>query len=364
MYYPELLEIVNLTGAKEAIERLDKYLAFLPMDSNEIITTSKMVTLLSLDYDIVDAILRKMYELGFFKKVYIVVCPECGREIFTAEQENLMEKISNYEECIKCDSEISINTSDIYVGYKLKKHIPIDRRDLIKETEKLFNSTTINDENETLEKLFKEHRENPHDFFYNPSEAQLSELRNLYESLDDEFETTTEQGKPLEGLVVKLFNLCKGMNATPVIRTKTNQIDCTVRNDYIIQLTVYKELGSIFRCECKNEPKKKPGNTYYRKLSDIIKNSKFNDEHSVGILVSRLKPAITCETIARENFLRDNIVIINLCNEDLKDILYNGTNLLDRIQEKIQAIKGNFSTAPDAHKLYRKDSLETTEECI
>ena len=293
---------------------------------------------------ILDAILRKMYELGFFKKVYIVVCPECGREIFTAEQENLMKKISNYEECIKCDSEININTNDIYVGYKLKKHIPIDRRDLIRETNKLFNSTAINDEKETLEKLFKE-------------------LRDLYESLDDEFKTTTDKGKPLEGLVVKLFNLCLGMNATSVIRTKTNQIDCTVRNDYIIELTVYKELGSIFRCECKNETKK-PGNSYYRKLSDIIKNSKFNDEHSVGILVSRLKPASTCETIARENFLRDNIVVINLCDADLKDILYNGTNLLDRIQEKIQAIKGDFSTAPDAHKLYRKDILETKEKCI
>lgn len=245
----------------------------------------------------------------------------------------------------------------------MKKHIPIDRRDLIRETNKLFNSTAINDEKETLEKLFKEHRENPHDFFYNPSEEQLSELRDLYESLDDEFKTTTDKGKPLEGLVVKLFNLCLGMNATSVIRTKTNQIDCTVRNDYLIELTVYKELGSIFRCECKNETKK-PGNSYYRKLSDIIKNSKFNDEHSVGILVSRLKPASTCETIARENFLRDNIVIINLCDEDLKDILYNGTNLLDRIQEKIQAVKGNFSTAPDAHKLYRKNILETKEKCI
>lgn len=74
------------------------------------------------------------------------------------------------------------------------------------------------------------------------------------------------------------------MRASTIVRTSTNQIDCTVRKDYFIPLTVYKELGSIVKAEGKNEPKKRPGNGYYHKLYGILNTSKSLEEQSVGII--------------------------------------------------------------------------------
>ena len=356
MYYPELLEIIKKTGAKEAVEKLDKYLAFLPKDSRNLITTSGVTTLLGLDYNIVDSILNEAYKLDLLEKIYIIVCPECSREIYTMTKEELVDKVNyiNYylKECNKCNKEIYIQEDDVYVGYKLIKHITRDRKAVIEETNKIFGDDYQKKNSENLKELFSKSTEKPHDFFYKPSKEKLNELIKIYESLDNEFDTTTEKGKPLEGLVLELFGLCRAMTGTLVIKTPNNQIDCTIRNDCFIDLTVYRELGSIFRCECKNE-NKKPGNGYYHKLAGIVGLSKSPLEQGVGILVSRKEVPATCKRLARDYFLRENIIIINLYDEDLKDILYDNVNLLDRVQEKIQEVKGNFSTNVTKHCLYR-----------
>ena len=355
MYYPELLEIVDKTGAKEAIEKIDKYFAFLPNRSEEVITISNVANRLELDYSIVAVMFKYIYELGIIDKVYIVICPECGRTVLISSQKELMDKIKELNYCIKCRKEIFIECEDIIVGYKVIKQPEIDSADIVKETSKLFKNdySDFNDE-DVLKKMFEEHKENPHDFFYNPSEAVFKRFKEKFEALDIDYgESTTAQGKALEGLICDIFNACIGMTATTIIRTPTNQIDCTVRNDYCIPLTVYKELGSLVKIECKNEPNDKPGNTYYRKLHSIIKGSKNDKEQIVGIIVSRLKPATTCNILAREFFLQDRIIIVNICDEDLKRIIFDKSNLLDVLQEKIQTIKTNISTDPEKHKLYR-----------
>ena len=102
------------------------------------------------------------------------------------------------------------------------------------------------------------------------------------------------------------------MRASTIVRTSTNQIDCTVRKDYFIPLTVYKELGSIVKAEGKNEPKKRPGNGYYHKLYGILNTSKSLEEQSVGIIFSRLSATKTCFDLARQYFFKDKIIIINI----------------------------------------------------
>lgn len=322
MYYPELLEVIDKTGSKEAVEKIDRYFAFLPNRSENVITISNLANRLELDYSIVGVMLKFIYELGILDKVYIVICPECGREILISNKKELINKVKEINYCIKCKKNIEIEISDIVVGYKVIKQPEIDSTDIIIETSKLFegDNSNFNDE-DILQKMFENHKENPHDFFYEPSEAMIESLKNKFESLDADYgDSTTKQGGALEGLMCELFNICTGMTATTVIRTSTNQIDCTVRNDYCIPLTIYKELGSIVKVECKNEPKKTPGNTYYRKLHSLIKTSKTRDEKAVGILVSRIKAASTCKRLARDFFLQDEIIIINIYDVDLKKI--------------------------------------------
>lgn len=357
MYYPELSEIIKKTGVKEAIEKLDTYLAFLPNRSEKIITTSNVATMLELDFSIVEVILEYIYNIGLFSRTYICRCPNCGREIFTSDKKDLLEKAKEYSFCRKCKQEVEIGMEDIYVGYKLIKQPELDEDKIKAETEKVlkFNKTDDKEEDlQTLKYMFEKNKENPHDFFYNPSKADIDELKMMFESLDFDYgDSTTAQGGALEGLMCKLFNICIGMKATTVIRTSTNQIDCTVRNDYLIPLTVYNELGSIVKVECKNEHSKKAGNTYYHKLYGILQLSKSKSEQAVGILVSRDEIAKTCKDLARQYFLRDNIIIINISDKDLKNIVNKKVNFLDLLQEKIQMIKNNISTLPEKHKLYR-----------
>ncbi|WP_026887735.1 hypothetical protein [Clostridium beijerinckii] len=358
MYYPELLEVIDKTGAKEAIEKIDKYFAFLPNRSENIITISNLANRLELDYSIIGVILKYLYELGIVDKVYIAICPECGREILISNQKELISKVKELDYCIKCRNEIFIKSEDIVVGYKVIKQPEIGSVDIAIETSKLFGSESHNfNDEDILEKMFENHKENPNDFFYDPSEVEIEKLKKAFESLDSDYgDSTTEQGKALEGLMCDLFNICDGMHATTDIRTPTNQIDCTIRNDYFIPLTVYRELGSIFKIECKNEPAKKPDNTYYHKLHSIISGNKNDKEQAIGIIASRLEPTGTCKTLAREFFLNDRIIIINICDKDLKRIIFEKANLLELLQEKIQTIKNNISTDPDKHKLYRKKS--------
>ena len=358
MYYPELLEIIDRTGAKEAIEKIDKYFAFLPNRSENVITISNVANRLELDYSIVGVMFKYIYELGIIDKIYIVICPECGREILISNQKDLMNKVKDLDYCIKCKREISIESGDIVVGYKVVKQPEIDSTDIAIETSKLFESecSSFNDE-DILKKMFEENKENPHDFFYNPSSDDRILMKRLYESLDDDYVNEKSQGDALEGLINLLFSICVGMTASTIIRTTTNQIDCTVRNDYCIPLTVYKELGSIFKAEGKNEPKKKPDNNYYHKLHGILSTSKYRKEQSVGILFSRMPITKTCEDLARQYFLVDQIVIINISDTDMNRIIYEEANLLDLLQEKIQHIKGNFTTKPEKHMLYRNKKV-------
>lgn len=355
MYYPELSDLISKIGSKETIEKLDKYFAFLPNKSSSVITASNIASKLELDYSIIEILLKKIYELGIIDKVYIVECPECGRIILTCNKKELLERIENLDFCIKCKNDIKITAEDIFVEYRLVKSPNIDSSDIAKETEKLLGGIKEDvDDSAMLRKLFEKNKENPHDFFYNPSIETKQRISDLYISLDAEHTTTKAKGDSLEGLVKELFNIPYGMKTTETIKTGTNQIDCTVRNDFAIPLTVYNELGSIFKIECKNEPNKKPNNTYYQKLYSIINRSKNPCEQSVGIIISRLPPTDPCNQLAREFFLRDNVIIINICNEDLNKLIYNNTNLLDLIQEKIQYVKNDISTTPEKHKLYQK----------
>jgi hypothetical protein len=185
-----------------------------------------------------------------------------------------------------------------------------------------------------------------------PSKDEYEEMNKLYKSLSGSFANKTSQGTALEELAQLILKCIKGFYVTRKIRTGTNQFDCTVRNDYDIKCTVYNEIGSIIIAECKNE-EGTPGNSYYHKLADIINSSKSKDERGFGILFSIGKIAKTCTTIAREKFLQNNMILINIFDKDLEEIVVSKRNFLVMLQEKIQTIKLDARTKPEDHSLYK-----------
>ncbi|WP_195603720.1 hypothetical protein [Clostridium tyrobutyricum] len=181
-------------------------------------------------------------------------------------------------------------------------------------------------------------------------------MKSYYKNLDQCFKNKTQQGSALEELSELILRCTRGFYVTRKVRTGTNQLDCTIRNDYDIKLTIYQELGSILIGECKNE-KETPGNSYYYKLYGILQRSKGKDERRVGILFSREEVASTCMQIAREFFIRDNIIIVNFYDEDLKKIT-EGNNFLIMLQRKIQTLKLDIRTSPEKHGLYEDHKIE------
>ena len=355
MYYQELCELVDRTGAKDAVEALDRYLAFLPNKESTIITASNIKSKLNLDISIIQTMLEFLLEMSLFEKVYIVICPECGREIFTSSKRELIDRVNSDSYCKKCKEDVDITADDVFIGYKLIKDITIDEKQIKKETERLLNidkSNNMENEQKSLQKLFEEKKENPNDFFYDPSNEEIHELKDLYNKVNEDFSCTIEKGNSLEELVKFIFDIPYGFSPSTKIRSTVNQIDCYIKNDCFFKSTVYCELGSVIKIECKNE-KEKPDNNYYTKLYSIISMSKSSNEQSVGILVSRLECTRTCINLAREYFLSDNIIIINITLDELQKVIFENTNLLELIQEKIQAIKNNVHT-PDAIKEHKK----------
>lgn len=71
------------------------------------------------------------------------------------------------------------------------------------------------------------------------------------------------------------------------------------------------------------------------------------------MIFSRKPAGMVLKKLTHDYFLKHNIIIINLCDNDFKRIIYDNANFLEVIQEKIQTIKHNITTKPEVHKLYR-----------
>jgi hypothetical protein len=158
----------------------------------------------------------------------------------------------------------------------------------------------------------------------------------LFDNLTLEYKTTKEKGDSLEKLAIELLNSVKCFTATKEIRTPTNQLDCTIKNTISIAPSIFNEIGCFFVAECKNE-KKKSNNTYYHKLNSIL----MQIGGRFGILFSYRNATSTCAMLAREYFLINKIIIININYEDMKKIIVNDYNFLDMIHAKIMNVKIN-----------------------
>lgn len=341
MFYPELSSIENYKMFSAVIDELDTWLATLPSSEQDKITTSRFSIKFNIDYELAEMLLEKCCELGILVKQFALTCPECEHVLKISSEDKLYEDLVSITDCYACDaSDIVIDPNSIYVLYKLIRK-PTNSPDKLKTLfdEKLNNKERTKSESSYAKQLEKNFA-NPNKVFYSLDDMKQKKLVELLLELKQKHKNTKAHGDVLEDLAVELLNTVKCFNATKGIRTPTNQIDCTVRNCTALSSSVFDEIGSFFIAECKNE-KDKAGNTYYHKLSDILRPM----GGKLGILFSVEDVTSTCSIIARENFLDSKIVIININYKDLERIIKDRYNLLDLIQAKILTVKIN-STKP------------------
>lgn len=180
MFFYELSELSKSGFSEELIKQIDSWLAFLPTFEKESITASRVSSKLGLDFTICETLLIKLKELGLLEENYIIICPECEREIEIISKEELVDKLNEVNYCNKCDEEIELSTDDIYRSYKLIKAPTASEEELRSYTKLLFDTKeslatiTVDD---SLEKLIMDEKKDIHDFFISPLKRKKKKLR-------------------------------------------------------------------------------------------------------------------------------------------------------------------------------------------
>lgn len=340
MFYQESYKSMWYETNPELIEQVDYILGTLVGDILNRITVTYIADRADIHYELSKQILMYYVEANILKIRYAVRCPKCDNVLFMCDEDELFDKIERKPICINCeDNDYELSQDNICIIF-----------------ERLKKSTTSQDEvNETLKKhgdiadtigldfsFFNQADslgvDEIYDMFYKLNESAAAELNEMYQNvLMDTYNTTKEKGDRLENLVERMFEYGVHFKTSKQYRTSTNQLDVTVLAPFkVIIPTVLDFLSPFFICECKNE-KEKPSNTYYHKLASILSNTGEKGA-KVGIVISRLPCTSKCQQIAHDKYLKDNIVLINLVQEDLKQVIDKKINLLNLIAIKINAI--------------------------
>ena len=168
MFYPKLLEIKELGFASELIEQIDKWLAFLPDSEKSIITAGKVSRKFGIDYTLVEVLLNKLYDIGILDETYIILCPECEKEIRSATRENLVDVMQEINYCYKCDTEIKVTMEDIIFSYKLIQEPQLTENELKEYASKVLGVDKTLSKEERLSNLLDNGKKDLNDFFIHP----------------------------------------------------------------------------------------------------------------------------------------------------------------------------------------------------
>jgi hypothetical protein len=342
MYYSRLLKLNNLIS-DDKIKLLNKYFLELTENTKKNITVSKISRVLGISLANSTKVLMKCNEIGILSISYGIKCPECNMSIIRTD--DIDDIPGDLISCYSCEKDVTITTNDIEVLFSLDNSISFNQgQQEIKDS--TISAIPVAHE-DTLDYILKAGSA-LNEIFYNPTNLQYEELGVMYKSIFKNLENTKEIGDTLEGLVIKLFNICKAFNAKG-IKTITNQIDCFVRNKMFIPFGVLNDMGGQFIIECKNE-KKTPKGEYMSKIHSIIHTTNGRSKHvKFGIVISKEKPPKTFKSLANKYYLAHDIVIISIHGDEIKELIDKKENLLELIERKINEIK--FDATTDLKKI-------------
>lgn len=282
-----------------------------------------------LEMSLVNRILTFLVDNETLDCLFTIRCPECGLCI---KEINDLTEIDKTIYCYSCEEKVEISTDDVIVLYTYKNYpfrggqqnsIFVDDSVALEKNESL-----------TLTQLLELHNYDLNKEFFNPSNEEYLVLENMYNAVFEKHNTAKSKGDSLENLVCFLFSLCKHFEVSNCVKTRSNQIDCYVRNKLFVPGISPENCKDSIQIECKNE-NKKPSITYLNKLHSILKTTGGN----FGIIVSRCEKPRTYNELANKIYLGDKILIISLDHNDLKTIILDKKNLLELLEKQIAEVK-------------------------
>lgn len=341
MFYKQFSEITDILNP-DFVDSFDYWLATLPKNRQKNITASMVSAKLEVKYSLAEMILKYAEKQKILECYYLIKCPECDNVINIVDKEELSEILLNpVIYCSECDNDRQVTTNDIYIAYKVIKQPDATEDQICHAIKQKLSEKGIVSENFIKADLLSNNIDDIYETFYNPGESAYQNLKELRKKLDLDYrENTTAKGRALELLVITMFNNIKVVRGTTEIKTNTNQFDCTVLcNVNVISLSIFNYLVPYFIIECKNEPHKKPDNTYCNKLESIMDTN----EAQFGIIFGRMDATTTCYTISREHYLthkdsNKHKIIITCSDKDLDYLIDKRVNLLKYLDYKIFCI--------------------------
>jgi hypothetical protein len=307
---------------------------------NSKITASNFASQIGIEFPLSQKILQELVKTELLTYILGIRCPECGFLLSSTES---IASIEKEQYCYNCSEEIEISTDDIEVIYTFKNY-PFAHGQQSDSPLAIDKSAAL--QYDSLSQLLKSGLLDINAAFFAPTDEEYHNLQIAYKNIFNAHPTTKAKGDTLENLTINLFNLCKHFRANG-IRLNVNQIDCYVRNTLYIPGISQAGCVDSFVIECKNE-KSTPKAGYMNKLHSILHNSGKN----FGIIVSKCSAPRTFVSLANQIYLRDDIIIISLDKEDLTEIVFKKSNLLECISRKIDAVKLNATKDLIALGLY------------
>lgn len=338
MFYQESLDFTLYEKQPKIVEEFDSLLAHLTREMLDKITVSFVCDSIGASYDVVKYILEYYSKKQILKKQYEIRCPECGIPLERISIDEAYARLPEKYRCYCCNEGVVVSVDNIYVSYARIKEPTASKEEIEKTVKKEIQDIDVTRDNFfTDADLLICNAKDLYQLYYSPNESAYIKMEKLKDALDFDYKTTKEKGDAYEDLVMELIKQIRYASGTKVIKTHTNQIDCTVRyNNKIPNYpSVIDILSPYFLIECKNEAKT-PSNTYFHKLSNIMSSN----EAQLGIVFSRKKPSDEDLDIAREQYLlnRDKKIgryLLSISDEDLERIIDDRINLLDYIDFKI-----------------------------
>lgn len=359
MFYLESYKITMYKKHPEMVEAFDYYLGTLVGEIVNRISASDVADKLEINIALAKQILREYEKEGILKKRYLVVCPNegCDNCLFIADEEDLLEKMEEYNYCDECDDyNLRFSDDDIYLIFERIKKSTASQKEIEDTLAKksVISKAIIGNANffDSADSLAS----NSHEMFsiyYSPNESAYTKLKRMKKGLNGPFKTTKEKGDALEGLALYLFKQIKAVSGTNRLKTYTNQFDCTIRFPQSSKIfpTIMRYMTPYFIIECKNEIEKNgdgktPSNTYFHKLSDIMATN----DAQLGIIISRGKASEEDIRIAHDNYLvhRNSSrqrIMLSLSDEDIEALVDEQVNLLDYLSYKMDCLTMNAKNA-------------------
>jgi hypothetical protein len=347
MFYKQFSAIISVLNP-EFVENFDFWLATLPTNNQRNITASVVSSRLGVKYSLAESILRFAEKQGILEKYYLVKCSSCEQNLCTITKNEIADVLVNSIYCHECEENKKVTIDDIYSAYKVILQPDFTEDEIASAIEKRLNQDGFTEENFTEADSLSNEKYTLYEAFYDPSESAYKKFKELRDKLDLDYgKNTTEKGKALETLVLELFNQIRYVQCTNDVKTKTNQFDCTALCGFNTGfLSIFRYLSPYFLIECKNEPKKKPNNTYCNKILSIMDTN----EAQFGIVFGRVNAAKTCFQISREHYLKHSAskkqqIVITCCDDDLDFLIDKKVNLLKYLEYKIFSVTTNSVTA-------------------